>query len=142
MHILRSMFVISGSPLDPGFIIERFSCIIRNYYYYVHLPVLCREDFFPFLVCAFKQFETLNPDVGKKCAEEANLVWEKIETCYSGDLGISLEDMFAAETAELKPPHEYVPWVTINGEVSKFHLLSYIWFTCACTLILCMHTFI
>lgn len=78
-----------------------------------------REDFFPFLVCAFKQFETLNPDVGKKCAEEANLVWEKIETCYSGDLGISLEDMFAAETAELKPPHEYVPWVTINGEHDK-----------------------
>ena len=28
MYILRSMFVISGSSLYPGFIIERFNCIV------------------------------------------------------------------------------------------------------------------
>ena len=28
MHILRSMFVISGSSLYPGFIVERFDCTV------------------------------------------------------------------------------------------------------------------
>ena len=25
--------------------------------------------------------------------------------------------MYANETASLRPPHQYTPWVTINGEV-------------------------
>jgi interferon gamma-inducible protein 30 len=75
-----------------------------------------RDDFFPYLVCLDKHLDNMDPKIAKKCAEENNIVWDKIDSCYQGKLGHELEEMYAAETAELKPRHEYVPWVTINGK--------------------------
>ena len=45
--------------------------------------------------------------------------WDLMGTCYSGDLGHDLELMYANETASLHPPHQYTPWVTINGKVCE-----------------------
>lgn len=36
--------------------------------------------------------------------------------CYKSEDGKKLELKYAALTAALKPPHEYVPWVVVNDQ--------------------------
>lgn len=35
--------------------------------------------------------------------------------CCTGELGSELEVEAASQTRALRPPHTYVPWVTVNG---------------------------
>ncbi|XP_062337713.1 gamma-interferon-inducible lysosomal thiol reductase-like [Osmerus eperlanus] len=45
-----------------------------------------------------------------------SLPWENVMSCVKGDLGNGLMHQNAMKTDALKPSHQYVPWITINGD--------------------------
>jgi len=49
------------------------------------------------------------------CAGIAKLDATQIDSCARGSLGNSLEHQMAVETDALNPPHQYVPWITVDG---------------------------
>lgn len=55
---------------------------------------------------------------------EPQLSMDKLNGCVKGDLGNQLMHQNALQTAGLKPPHQYVPWVTINGVSQSTSLVT------------------
>lgn len=74
------------------------------------------NEHFPFINCVeqlvykrkYLQWET--------CFEELGLDPKPVTDCYTSGHGKELELKYAAETDSLEPPHEYVPWVVVDGQ--------------------------
>ena len=73
--------------------------------------------FVPTFVCM--EAENGKPlDDFKKCAKQSEGVVDAaaVLSCANGPKGKQLALAAAKETEELNPPHEYAPWVTMNGQ--------------------------
>jgi len=46
---------------------------------------------------------------------EAGVVGSRIVACHRGPLGDWLQSRAAQRTADLKPAHQWVPWLVVNG---------------------------
>ncbi|XP_075877165.1 gamma-interferon-inducible lysosomal thiol reductase [Nelusetta ayraudi] len=53
----------------------------------------------------------------KSCVglHDPSLDWNEVMSCVNGDIGNQLMHQNALKTKALKPSHQYVPWVTVNG---------------------------
>lgn len=71
---------------------------------------------FPIIFCMESSTDVINS--AKSCVENYSpeLSWDSVISCVNGDKGNQLMHQNALKTQGLKPPHQYVPWVTINGE--------------------------
>ncbi|KAG9142524.1 hypothetical protein Leryth_011623 [Lithospermum erythrorhizon] len=52
----------------------------------------------------------------QSCFEKTGLSSEPIRNCFEKQLEVRLELQYADETAQLDPPHTYVPWVLVNDQ--------------------------
>ncbi len=80
----------------------------------VHYPET--SQWLPFVAC----LEVEYPNLGKytqTCAEKASMDWNTLNTCWKGPEGKKIQIENARKTAALNPPHQYVPWVVIDGQV-------------------------
>ncbi|XP_062888429.1 gamma-interferon-inducible lysosomal thiol reductase-like isoform X1 [Mobula hypostoma] len=75
-----------------------------------YLPVICCMESARTVLMAAQQ-----------CLQEhaPSMSWEIISDCVDEDLGSQLMYQNAERTSELEPPHNYVPWILINGEHSE-----------------------
>lgn len=78
-------------------------------YYHPNVSV-----YFPFIHC-IEASSSYPKQAAPECAEKFGLDYSKIRSCAEGPLGNSLEHKMAKKTDALQPPHQYVPWVTLNG---------------------------
>jgi hypothetical protein len=81
-----------------------------------HYPT--NGQFVPFVVClsaAAQGSGGLSKAKAQKCAANSKLDWNVLNTCWTGAEGRALDDAAAAKTAALNPPHQYVPWVTLDA---------------------------
>lgn len=76
---------------------------------------LTNDDAFPIIYCMETSSDVIK--AAKMCAElyAPQLDWGTVMNCVNGDLGNQLMHQNALKTTGLKPPHNYVPWITING---------------------------
>ncbi|CAL1368793.1 unnamed protein product [Linum trigynum] len=74
------------------------------------------EKNFPFIYCVEEKVHEGKYREWESCFGELALDPKPIQDCYSSGYGEKLELKYAAETNELEPPHQYVPWVVVDGK--------------------------
>ncbi|KAJ4895397.1 Thioredoxin superfamily protein [Raphanus sativus] len=74
------------------------------------------SDHFPFILCVEGLVTEHKYDKWETCYEKLNLNSKPVSDCLSSGHGDKLELQYAAETSQLQPPHQYVPWVVVDGQ--------------------------
>ncbi|XP_075706149.1 gamma-interferon-inducible lysosomal thiol reductase [Rhinoderma darwinii] len=74
------------------------------------------RSFFPVIFCI--EFSSNLTSALEPClaAYYPELTVKTVMACVNGDLGNKIMHQNAMQTDALNPPHEYVPWVVINGK--------------------------
>ena len=54
--------------------------------------------------------------VATQCAQKSTIDFDQVNACARSRLGNQIQHTYAAMTESLQPPHQYVPWITLNGE--------------------------
>jgi len=70
---------------------------------------------FPFIACMEMSSQSIN-ESATQCAKQHAIDLSAVMDCTKGRVGNKLEHEMAVKTDQLDPPHESVPWVTLNGE--------------------------
>ncbi|XAR60771.1 hypothetical protein NMG60_11034268 [Bertholletia excelsa] len=71
---------------------------------------------FSFIYCVETLVYEKNYRQWETCFEKLGFDPAPVAECYSSGYGKQLELKYGAETYALKPPHEYVPWVVVDGQ--------------------------
>jgi len=83
------------------------ACVINSY------PET--EQHMPFIYCT-ESTEGDVETVATQCAQKSTIDFDQISACTHSRLGNQIQHAYAVQTENLQPPHEYVPWITLNGE--------------------------
>lgn len=77
----------------------------------------------PFFLCMEKSGKAADITTASNCASSGGLDWNVIKTCAgsnpavgSPDDGNPLMHKTALDTNGLQPPHQWTPWVVVNGQ--------------------------
>jgi len=78
-----------------------------------------QHQYMPFISCFESYAYGPTSTYARYCAGLLNLNYEPVSRCVSGAEGNRLQHQMALKTNALNPPHQYLPWFTINGEHSS-----------------------
>ena len=70
---------------------------------------------YPFIFCVESNDVDPVEQVVLECSKKLNLTIDLVEKCMHSNDGNLAQHKNALLTEQLKPPHTYVPWVTINN---------------------------
>lgn len=59
------------------------------------------------------------PGSGPACADELEVDYDAIDSCSTSPEGVKLHYLLGKQTDNLKPSHQYVPWILFNGQYNK-----------------------
>eukprot|EP00357_Protocruzia_adherens_P019308 CAMPEP_0115007708 /NCGR_PEP_ID=MMETSP0216-20121206/21392_1 /TAXON_ID=223996 /ORGANISM="Protocruzia adherens, Strain Boccale" /LENGTH=229 /DNA_ID=CAMNT_0002374805 /DNA_START=25 /DNA_END=714 /DNA_ORIENTATION=+ len=71
------------------------------------------KTYWPLIHCI--EEHDLPEESAKACGAKAGIDTSDIFKCYNSDEGVQAEHKMAVATNNLKPAHQYVPWLTIDG---------------------------
>lgn len=54
--------------------------------------------------------------VASQCAQKSSIDYDQITACTHSRLGNQLQHEYAVQTDNLQPAHQFVPWITLNGQ--------------------------
>eukprot|EP00698_Gefionella_okellyi_P009882 TRINITY_DN2535_c0_g1_i2.p2 TRINITY_DN2535_c0_g1~~TRINITY_DN2535_c0_g1_i2.p2 ORF type:complete len:164 (+),score=27.35 TRINITY_DN2535_c0_g1_i2:319-810(+) len=70
---------------------------------------------FPFIECVEGSGASDLEAAAKKCASQTGLNYAPIANCTGSSWGNQVQHEMAVITNNLQPPHQYTPWITLNG---------------------------
>ncbi|XP_053739994.1 gamma-interferon-inducible lysosomal thiol reductase-like [Synchiropus splendidus] len=70
---------------------------------------------FHIIYCMESSVDVVNAAESCVALYSSDLRWDAVVNCVKGDQGNKLMHQNALKTDALQPPHEYVPWIVING---------------------------
>ncbi|XP_010543187.1 PREDICTED: gamma-interferon-inducible lysosomal thiol reductase [Tarenaya hassleriana] len=87
------------------------------------------EKHFPFIYCAERLALENRLNEWVNCLDMAGLSRALID-CYTNGYGNLMEQRYAEETSELKPPHQFVPWVVMNNQPLQKDYQNFMMYVC------------
>ncbi|XP_002163359.2 gamma-interferon-inducible lysosomal thiol reductase [Hydra vulgaris] len=73
-----------------------------------------QAKYVPFIQCL--EYYGATDTNAKYCASVSQMDYDTISQCVLSDQGNEIEHEMATKTNALNPPHQYVPWFTMNGQ--------------------------
>ncbi|XP_057862946.2 gamma-interferon-responsive lysosomal thiol protein [Cryptomeria japonica] len=114
------LFPYGNAKIGPN---ETISCQHGPYECVLNTVEACAIDawpalnqHFPFISCIENFVLAHEATEWKTCFEKTSLDPKVIKDCFESGHGKKLELQYAEETNSLEPPHQYVPWVVLNGQ--------------------------
>ncbi|TYH00485.1 hypothetical protein ES288_A10G280800v1 [Gossypium darwinii] len=95
----------------------------------------CQIELLEFIRCTEQQSFKGAPveALWKDCSEKLRFNEEIIKKCYPTGFGYKLLLQYSNETAHLKPPQEYVPWVVGNNQPLRQDFENFVKYVCQAT---------
>ncbi|KAJ0734740.1 putative gamma interferon inducible lysosomal thiol reductase GILT [Helianthus annuus] len=88
------------------------------------------SDHYPFVYCVEKLSYEDKHTEWNTCFKKLNLDPKPVIDCYTSGMGHKLELQYADEKSALEPPHDYVPWVIVDGQPLYNDYTDFISFIC------------
>ncbi|KAJ0983878.1 hypothetical protein J5N97_002234 [Dioscorea zingiberensis] len=74
------------------------------------------QVYFSFVHCVEDLIEKNQYNQWASCFQSTGLESQPVLDCYNKGVGAELEQQYATQTNALQPPHQYVPWVVVDGQ--------------------------
>ncbi|KAG4127801.1 hypothetical protein ERO13_D10G241108v2 [Gossypium hirsutum] len=131
-YILAALAIFSliSNGLPKVFRTDLHSIINLRLVPWGNAEIHCQKEHLEFIRCTEQQSLKGAPveALWKGCSEKLRLNEEIINKCYTAGFGYKLQ--YSNETAHMKPPQEYVPWVVVNNQPLRQDFENFVKYVC------------
>ncbi|KAG5088917.1 hypothetical protein JHK86_001529 [Glycine max] len=91
--------------------------------------VVCQVQHFRFVRCLERLILEGRHNQWVNCFQMTGLGTSPID-CYTNGNGKAIDQKYAKETAQLNPPHRFVPWVVVNNQALQEDYQNFVTYIC------------